>query len=530
MTATAAPAPTISGRSPYSHRQIVIMFVGLGLGMFLAALDQTIVSTALPTITGDLGGLSHLSWVVTAYLLATTVSTPLYGKLGDILGRKRLFQISIGIFLAGSMLSGMARSMPQLIAFRAVQGLGAGGLMVLAMAIIAEVVSPRERGRYQGYFGAMFSTASIAGPLIGGFFTDHLSWRWVFYVNVPIGIVAFLITASAIPSGGHRSHPRIDYVGAARLAAAVSDIVLITTWGGAEYAWGSPTIIGMSLTAVAMLGLLLVVERRVAEPILPIHLYSISTFRVCTIVTFIVGVAMMGSIAFLPVFLQTVNGVSATNSGLSLVPFMLGMMGSSVVAGQIISRSGRYKVFPVVGTALASVAMILLSRIDAHTTRFTVSAYMLIMGTGLGLTMQVMMLAIQNSVRNRDLGAATGSANFFRSVGASLGVALYGAVFNNSLTRDLRGVQGLGPIQGLRRDTIRALPPDVRGQVLNGFADAVAHIFVFAAPLLIIAFVLVWLLKEHPLRDSVHSEPVPEGEEADAGLDVAPEAIIPAFH
>lgn len=531
-TQTSVPSPTsgppstggdsgLRAAPPFTHRQIVFIFCGLGLGMLLAALDQTIVSTALPTITGDLGGLSHLSWVVTAYLLASTISTPLYGKLGDILGRKRLFQTAIVIFLAGSMLSGLATSMIQLIAFRAVQGLGAGGLMVLAMAIIAEVVSPRERGRYQGYFGAMFGTASIAGPLLGGFLTDNLSWRWVFYVNVPLGIIALVVTSSVLPANNNRSRPKIDYLGAGVLAVAVSCLVLITTWGGSQYRWGSPTIIGMGIATVALFGVLIPIERRAEEPMVPLHLFTSSTYLVCTSVTFIIGVAMMGTISFLPVFLQVVNGVSATKSGLAMLPFMGGMLSLSMLGGQIISRTGRYKIFPVVGTGLASLAVILLASIGPHTTRNTVSLYMLFLGSGIGLTMPVMVLAVQNAVKNRDLGAATGSVSFFRSVGASLGVALFGAVFNSALTRNLRGIPAIGPREALTPVSIRALPDDTRVRVMAAFAHSVAHIFVFAAPVLLIGCAIVWRLKEIPLRDTTDNSDAPLG----ADMASAPEAV-----
>ena len=347
--------------NPLTHRQILVIFSGLMLGMLLAALDQTIVATALPTIVGDLGGLDHLSWVVTSYLLAATVSTPIWGKLGDLLGRKRMYQVAILVFLVGSVLSGLSTSMAQLIAFRFVQGLGGGALIVLAQAIIADVVSPRERGRYQGYFGALFAASSVAGPLLGGFFTDHLSWRWVFYVNIPLGILALLVTSAVLPATGARARVVIDYLGAGLLAGAVSCIVLVTTWGGTQYPWTSPTIIGLSAAALALVGAFVVVERRAEEPLLPLRLFRGSIFSVSSGVSFVIGVAMFGSISFLPLFLQVVGGVSATNSGLLLVPYMLGMLGASVCAGQIVTRTGRYRVLPVTGTGIAVLGLALLS-------------------------------------------------------------------------------------------------------------------------------------------------------------------------
>jgi EmrB/QacA subfamily drug resistance transporter len=509
-TTAGAPAPALT------HRQILVIFSGLMLGMLLAALDQTIVATALPTITGELGGLNHLSWVVTAYLLASTVSTPLYGKLGDLYGRKRLFQIAIVIFLAGSILSSVAQNMAELIAFRAIQGAGGGGLLVLAQATIADVVSPRERGRYQGYFGAVFGASSVAGPLLGGFFTDHLSWRWVFYINIPLGIIALFVTSAVLPAGLRRGNPRVDYTGAALLTAAVSCIVLFTTWGGSEYEWTSPIIIGLIAAAVVLLAGLWLVERRAPEPIVPVHLFSLRTFNVATSVSFIVGVAMFGAISFLPLFLQVVNGASATNSGLLLLPLMLGLLLASVASGQVVTRTGRYKVFPVTGTALAALAMFLLSTMGTATSQVTVTAFMMLLGIGLGFTMQTLVLATQNAVPVRDLGAATSSVSFFRSMGGSMGVALFGALFNSGLGRRLGGLSvPVGDTGTLSPGALRQLPAESTHAVASAFADSLTSVFLVAVPLVVVASGLIWLLREAPLRSSAHL--VDHGRELAAG-------------
>jgi EmrB/QacA subfamily drug resistance transporter len=438
MTTRSVPSTTDAGAAQppgppaeLSHRQLLVIFSALMLGMLLAALDQTIVATALPTIVGDLGGLNHLSWVVTAYLLAATVSTPLYGKLGDLYGRKRIFQAAIVIFLVGSVLAGLSQSMGQLIVFRAIQGLGGGGLMVTAQAIIGDVVSPRERGRYMGYFGAVFGGAMVAGPLAGGFFTDHLTWRWVFYINLPLGLAALVVTTVALHAREARVRHRIDYLGAALLAAGVACVVLLTTWGGTEYAWGSSTIVGLGLAAAVLLTAFALVERRAAEPIIPLALFRNSTFDVSSAVSFIIGFAMFGVISFLPLYLQLVTGASATNSGLLLLPLMFGLLGASTLSGQLISRTGRYKVFPVAGTAIAAVGMWLLSTMTPTTGRATSTVYMVVLGIGIGLVMQVVILATQNAVDRRDLGVATGTVSFFRSVGGSFGVAVFGAIFTS---------------------------------------------------------------------------------------------------
>ncbi|QYG94863.1 MFS transporter [Iamia sp. SCSIO 61187] len=508
-TTVSNPAVNAAG---YTHKRVLVIFSALMLGMVLAALDQTIVATALPTIVGDLGGLDHLAWVVTSYLLATTVSTPLYGKLGDLFGRKTLFLVAIGIFVAGSVLCGLATSMPTLIAYRAVQGVGGGGLIVLGQAIIADVVSPRERGRYQGIFGAFFGASSVAGPLLGGFFTDNLSWRWVFTINIPLGLVAFVAAWIVLPASPRRERVRIDYAGAVVLSAAITLIVLVTTWGGNEYEWGSPTIVAMIIGAAALTAVFVAIERRADEPILPLRLFRNRTFDLSSGIGLMIGMAMFGVISFLPLFLQTVNGASATDSGLLLAPLMMGLLASSIVAGRSVTRTGRYRRFPIAGCAITAVGMFLLSTLGPDSSRWESGIYMVVCGIGLGFTMQLIVLATQNAVPVSDLGVATASVNFFRSIGGSIGVALFGALFNSRLAA------AIGEDESLRPEAVQALRPGPRAAYISDFADALTGTFLYAVPLLVLALGLAVAMRELPLR--THNQAA----DPDA---VRPEALTP---
>jgi EmrB/QacA subfamily drug resistance transporter len=509
----AAHAGVVEGNSAApTGRALAPVFGALMLGMFLAALDQTIVSTALPTIVGDLGGLDHLSWVVTSYLLATTASTPLYGKLGDMYGRKPVFLAAILIFLAGSMLSGLSESMGELIAFRALQGIGAGGLMVGAQAIIADIVPPRERGRYIGVIGSVFAVASVAGPLLGGFLVETLSWRWVFYVNMPIGVLAVLVVTMRLHLRTPAQRHAIDYLGAALLTAGVSALILVTTWGGNEFAWDSPVIVGLAAASLALLAVFVWHERRAAEPIIPLSLFRSPVFRVATSLGFFIGLALFGAIIFIPLFLQLVYGVSPTSSGLRMLPLMGGLLTASIVSGRVISRIGHYKAFPIAGTAITAIGLFLLSRLDVNTAPWMASVYMLVVGVGIGLVMQVIVLVVQNDAPARDIGVATSTATFFRSLGGSLGVALLGAIFASRLTQELAALPGdaaarfKGGGVNISPDQVHALPPVVRHDFLLAFVHALQPVFLVGAAITAVTFLLALVLKDEPLRATTYAD------------------------
>jgi EmrB/QacA subfamily drug resistance transporter len=497
---------------PAQPRQRVrLVFLALLLVLLLASLDQTIVSTALPTIVGDLGGLNHISWVVTAYLLASTVAGPLYGKLGDLYGRKLVLQAAIVIFLAGSALCGLSQSMLQLIAFRAVQGLGAGGLIVVTLAVVGDIIPPRERGKYQGYFGAVFGLSTIIGPLAGGFLVDNLSWRWIFYVNLPIGIVALSVIALAFRTHAiHRKHT-LDYLGAALLAGELTSIILFTSLGGTTWAWSSPQIIGLVALSIVLLPAFIWVESRCDEPILPLSLFRNRTFATTSAIGFIVGFALFGAVTYLPLYLQVTKGSSPTKSGLQLTALMAGLLVTSIISGRLITRWGRYRIFPIMGTALLAVGMFLLSRLGPSTSTGVVELDSVVVGLGLGMTMQVLVLAVQNAVDPSVMGVATSGSTLFRQVGGSIGVALFGSIFANRLAIELAQRLPLGAhVPGaINPAQIRQLPPAYHRAFEDAFAAALHPVFLTAAGISLIAFVLTWLLKDEPLRAAVTPGAIP---------------------
>jgi EmrB/QacA subfamily drug resistance transporter len=512
-----------------SRRDVMAVLPALMLAMLLAMLDNMIVSTAMPTIVGDLHGLSHLSWVVTAYVLGTTVSTPIWGKIGDLYGRKNVFLTSIVIFLVGSALSGAAQGMTMLIAFRALQGLGAGGLIVGVMAIIGDLVPPRERGRYQGFIAAIMAAAMVAGPLAGGYITDHLSWRWAFYINLPIGVIALALLATRLRLPKHRTEHRIDWSGAGLLAVAITSLVLITTWGGNEYPWASWQILGLAGLGVVTLGLFLMVERRAAEPVLSLGLFRNRNFTLTAVIGFLLGFTMFGAINFLPLYQQVVQGASATNSGLLLLPMMAGMLVTSLVAGQLITRTGRYRIFPILGGVFMVVGMVLLSTLTASTGKTATSLFMVVLGMGMGFLMQTTMLISQNSVEQKDIGVASSAATFFRSIGGSFGVSLFGAIFNRSLTDDLTTHIGpaanqlatSGQLAGLTRAALRALGVEKATAVLHGIATATASVFFWAMFVAFLVPVAAVFIKHVTLRGSGPAKAAKTPEEELAELETA---------
>ena len=508
MTATDETiASDVPIRYDFTHRQIQVVLIGLMAGSFLAALDQTIVATALPRIVGDFGGVDQLAWIASIYLLTSTAAMPIVGKLSDIYGRRLLFQISIVVFMVGSLMAGGSQTMSQLIAARAVQGFGAGGLVVLNFGVLADIIAPRERGKYQGYVASVWAVAAVIGPFLGGFFVDNLTWRWIFFVNLPIGVAALLITSAVLKLPTRdRSDVSIDYLGAALLVAAIVSLLLVTEWGGDRYEWASPEIVGLVAAGVVLTVLFIWCERRAADPIIPQHLFQIPTFRISATAATVFGMLMFGTILFVPVYFQIVRGDTATNSGLLLMPQMIGILVGTIGAGRLTTRTGRYKIFPLVGLTLLAASFFVLSRIQPDTSQWVAVICMVFTGAGIGMTTPALMLSVQNAVDTDDVGAATSAMTTVRSMGSALGAAVFGAVLTGRLNAEL--AQNLGPAgrridPALLRgspDQIAHLPARVQHGVIESFADALSTVFLAAVPIAILAFVIVVFLPELPLR------------------------------
>ncbi|WP_432570602.1 MDR family MFS transporter [Kineococcus sp. SYSU DK005] len=527
MTAAAPPAQHRGDRAPRTGW----IFTSLMLVMLLASLDQTIVGTALPTIVGELDGLEHMSWTITAYTLALTIAMPVYGKLGDLVGRKNLFLVAIALFLLGSALCGFAQGMVEFVLFRGLQGLGGAGLMIMSQTIIADVVPAKDRAKFMAPMGAVFGVSAVAGPLVGGWLTDSVDWRWVFWINLPLGVAALAVAALTIHLPKRRNTARIDYAGMVTLALALTGTVLVTSWGGTEHAWGSATILGLSAATVVLAVAFVLIELRAPEPVLPMRLFRNRTFVVTTLLGFVVGAGMMGALAYLPTYLQMAYGVDATESGLLLLPMVVTLLVTSIASGAVVSRTGRYKALPVVGTLVAGAGMLLMSTLDLDTPLWLLCVYVAVLGAGLGLFMQIIVLAVQNAVHPREIGTATSSNNLFRELGVTVGVAVLGTVFTSRLTERLSGLLPGGVTAGghgtssLTPEVVRSLPADVADGVVDAYATSLTPIFLWLVPMFLLGTVIALFLPEVPLSSTA---PVGEAEAEALGERAAAAATAPA--